>query len=79
MGAGEDMFGNGRLQALPTTGVDRHNSHFLPRSLYALLRIVSHMRRNTTREQTADAKRTQNLEQLTAELDAKRLSIRLGE
>jgi hypothetical protein len=36
------------------------------------------MMRNTTREQTAEAKRTQKLEQLPAELDAEGLSIRLG-
>jgi hypothetical protein len=44
-----------------------------------IMRDVSHMMRNTAREQTAGAKRTQKLEQLTAELDAKGLSIRLGD
>jgi hypothetical protein len=43
-----------------------------------ILRDVSHMMRDTAREQTAEAKRPRKLEQLTAELDAKGLSIRLG-
>jgi len=44
-----------------------------------IVRDVSHMMRNTAREQTAEAKRPHKLEQLTAELDAKGLSIRLGD
>jgi hypothetical protein len=43
-----------------------------------ILRDVSHMMRDTARDQTAEAKRPRKLEQLTAELDAKGLSIRLG-
>jgi hypothetical protein len=49
-----------------------------PRHLI-LVEDVSHQMRNTAREQTANAKRTEKLEKTTAEIDAKGLSIRLGD
>ena len=49
-----------------------------PRHLI-LVEDVSHPMRNTAREQTANAKRAEKLEKTTAEIDAKGLSIRLGD
>ena len=44
-----------------------------------LVEDVSKPMRNTTREETAKARRTKKLKETTAEIEAKGLSIRLGE
>jgi hypothetical protein len=64
------LLGDG-VQNLPNFSAD-------PRHL-VLVEDVSHPMRNTAREQTAKAKRTKKLENTVAEIDAKGLSIRLGD
>jgi hypothetical protein len=65
------LIGEGVQEAIPNFSAD-------PRHLI-LLEDVSHPMRNIAREQTANAKQTDKLKKTTAEIDAKGLSIRLGE
>jgi hypothetical protein len=65
------LIGDGVQDVVPNFSAD-------PRHLI-LVEDVSHPMRNTAREQTADAKRTEKLEKTTAEIDAEGLSISLGE
>jgi hypothetical protein len=65
------LIGDGVQDAVPNFSAD-------PKHLI-LVEDVSHPMRNTAREQTANAKRTEKLEKTTAEIDAKGLRIRLGD
>ena len=65
------LVGEGVQDVVPNFSAD-------PRHLI-LVEDVSRPMRNTAREQTANAKRTEKLERSTAEIDAKGLSIRLSD
>jgi hypothetical protein len=66
------LIGNEVRDVIPTNfnGNPRHS---------ILVEAVSRPMRNTAREQTASAKRTEKVDKTTAEIDAKGLSIRLGD
>jgi hypothetical protein len=65
------LIGDGVRDAVPTN-FNANPQHSI------LVEDVSHPMRNTAREQTANAKRTEKVDRTTAEIKAKGLNIRLG-